>query len=82
VRPFGCLGAPGALGRRQRAIGVYFTLETVQERGTARLGRFSWVTPGVDESLMMLEEAPRALMLDVEDEQRDVRSTSLETDTD
>jgi hypothetical protein len=47
VRPQGCLGAPGALGRRQRAIGVYFTLETGQERGTGRLGRFFGVALGV-----------------------------------
>jgi len=48
VRPQGCLCAPGALGRRQRAIGVYFTLETVQERGTGRLGRLFGVTLGVE----------------------------------
>jgi hypothetical protein len=48
VRPQGCLGAPGALGRRQRAIGVYFTLETVEERGAGRLGRLFWVTLGVE----------------------------------
>src|ERR1035438_6242822 len=40
--------APGALGRRQRAIGVYFTLETVQERGAGRLGRFFGVTLSVE----------------------------------
>jgi hypothetical protein len=48
VRPQGCLCAPGTLGRRQRAIGVYFTLETVQERGTGRLGRLFGVTLGVE----------------------------------
>jgi len=48
VRPQGCLGTPGALGRRQRAIGVYFTLETVEERGAGRLGRLFWVTLGVE----------------------------------
>ena len=48
VRPQGCLGAPGALGRRQRAIGVYFTLETVEERGAGRLGRLFGVTLGVE----------------------------------
>jgi len=48
VRPQGCLCAPGALGRRQRAIGVYFTLETVQERGTGRLSRLFGVTLGVE----------------------------------
>ena len=31
---------------------------------------------GADESLMMLEEAPGEVMRDVEEEQRDVRSTS------
>ena len=41
-------GAPGTLGRRQRAIGVYFTLETGQERGTGRLGRLFGVTLGVE----------------------------------
>jgi hypothetical protein len=30
---------------------------------------------------MMLEEAPREFMLDVEEEQRDVRSMSPDTDT-
>ncbi len=40
--------APGALGRRQRAIGVYFTLETVEERGAGHLGRLFGVTLGVE----------------------------------
>ena len=48
VRPQSCLGAPGTLGRRQRAIGVYFALETGQERGTGRLGRFFGITLGVE----------------------------------
>jgi low affinity Fe/Cu permease len=34
---------------------------------------------GADESLMMLEEAPGEVMRDVEEEQRDVRSTSPDT---
>ncbi len=34
---------------------------------------------GADESLMMLEEAPGKVMRDVEEEQRDVRSTSSDT---
>jgi hypothetical protein len=48
VRPQSCLRAPGTLGRRQRAIGIYFTLETIQERGTGRLGRLLGVTLGVE----------------------------------
>ncbi len=35
--------------------------------------------PGANESLMMLEEAPREVMLDVEDEQRTVRLNSPDT---
>jgi low affinity Fe/Cu permease len=37
-------------------------------------------SPGANESLMMLEEAPREFMLDVEDEQRGVRSNSPDTE--
>jgi low affinity Fe/Cu permease len=37
-------------------------------------------SPGANQSLMMLEEAPREVMLDVEDEQRDVRSNLPEAD--
>jgi hypothetical protein len=48
VRPQGCLGAPGALGRRQGAVGVYFTLETFEEGGAGRLGRLFGVTLGVE----------------------------------
>ena len=36
--------------------------------------------PGANESLMMLEEASGDVMLNVEEEQRDVRSTSPDTD--
>jgi low affinity Fe/Cu permease len=36
--------------------------------------------PGADESLMMLEEASREDMLEVEDEHRNVRSQSSDTD--
>jgi hypothetical protein len=38
--------------------------------------------PGADASLMMLEEAPKEVMRDVEEEQRDVRSSSSDTDPD
>ena len=48
LAPYSCLCAPGALGWWQRAVGVYFTLETVQERGAGRLGRFSGVMLGVE----------------------------------
>ncbi len=38
--------------------------------------------PGAAASLMMLEEAPKETILEVEDEQREVRSESIETDED
>jgi low affinity Fe/Cu permease len=65
---------------------MVFAIQHTQGREQAatqrKLDELIRALPGADESLMMLEEAPRALMLDVENEQRDVRSTSLETDTD
>ena len=48
VRSQSRLGAPGTLGRRQSAIGIYFTLETGQEHGTGCLGRFFGVALGVE----------------------------------
>ncbi len=48
VRSQSRLGAPGTLGRRQSAIGIYFTLETGQEHGTRCLGRFFGVALGVE----------------------------------
>ena len=63
---------------------MVFAIQHTQGREQAatqrKLDELIRALPGADESLMMLEEAPRALMLDVENEQRDVRSTSLETD--
>lgn len=65
---------------------MVFAIQHTQGREQAatqrKLDELIRALPGADESLMMLEEAPRALMLDVENEQRDARSTSLETDTD
>ncbi len=65
---------------------MVFAIQHTQGREQAatqrKLDELIRALPGADESLMMLEEAPRALMLDVENEQRDARSTSFETDTD
>jgi low affinity Fe/Cu permease len=65
---------------------MVFAIQHTQGREQAatqrKLDELLRALPGADESLMMLEEAPQAQMLDVENEQRDVRSTSLETETD
>jgi low affinity Fe/Cu permease len=62
---------------------MVFAIQHTQGREQAatqrKLDELIRAVPGADESLMMLEEAPRNVMLDVEDEQRDVRSNSADT---
>ena len=63
---------------------MVFAIQHTQGREQAatqrKLDELIRALPDANESLMMLEEAPREFMLDVEDEQRDVRSNSPDTD--
>jgi low affinity Fe/Cu permease len=63
---------------------MLFAIQHTQGREQAatqrKLDELIRAFPGANESLMMLEEAPREFMLDVEDEQRDVRLNSPDTD--
>ena len=63
---------------------MVFAIQHTQGREQAatqrKLDELIRASPGANESLMMLEEASREFMLDVEDEQRDVRSNSPDTD--
>jgi low affinity Fe/Cu permease len=63
---------------------MVFAIQHTQGREQAatqrKLDELIRAAPGADESLMMLEEAPREFMLDVEDEQRGVRTNSPDTD--
>jgi low affinity Fe/Cu permease len=63
---------------------MVFAIQHTQGREQAatqrKLDELIRAFPGANESLMMLEEASREFMLDVEDEQRDVRSNSPDTD--
>jgi low affinity Fe/Cu permease len=63
---------------------MVFAIQHTQGREQAatqrKLDELIRASPGANESLMMLEEAPREFMLDVEEEQRDVRSNSPDTD--
>ena len=57
---------------------MVFAIQHTQGREQAatqrKLDELIRALPGADESLMMLEEAPREVMLDVEEDQRDVVS--------
>jgi low affinity Fe/Cu permease len=59
---------------------MVFAIQHTQGREQAatqrKLDELIRAFPGANESLMMLEEAPREFMLEVEDEQRDIRSNS------
>ena len=59
---------------------MVFAIQHTQGREQAatqrKLDELIRALPGADDSLMMLEEAPREFMLDVEEEQRGGRSTS------
>ena len=63
---------------------MVFAIQHTQGREQAatqrKLDELIRALPGADETLMMLEEAPREFMLDVEEEQRDARSTSSDMD--
>jgi low affinity Fe/Cu permease len=63
---------------------MVFAIQHTQGREQAatqrKLDELIRAFPGANESLMMLEEAPREFMLDVEEEQRDVRLNSQDTD--
>jgi low affinity Fe/Cu permease len=65
---------------------MVFAIQHTQGREQAatqrKLDELLRALPGANESLMMLEEAPGDVMLNVEEEQRDVRSTIPETDED
>ena len=62
---------------------MVFAIQHTQGREQAatqrKLDELIRALPGADEGLMMLEEAPRQFMLDVEDEHRDIRSKSPDT---
>jgi low affinity Fe/Cu permease len=57
---------------------MVFTIQHTQGREQAatqrKLDELLRATPGAAEALMMLEEAPREFMLEVEDKQRGVRA--------
>ncbi len=63
---------------------MVFAIQHTQGREQAatqrKLDELIRAFPGANQSLMMLEEAPREFMLDVEDGQRDVRSNSQQRD--
>jgi low affinity Fe/Cu permease len=65
---------------------MVFAIQHTQGREQAatqrKLDELIRALPGADESLMMLEEAPREVMLDVEEGQRNVRSESSDAGTD
>jgi low affinity Fe/Cu permease len=64
---------------------MVFAIQHTQGREQAatqrKLDELIRALPGANESLMMLEEASREHMLDVEEEQRDIRSTPPDADT-
>jgi low affinity Fe/Cu permease len=65
-------------------IVMLFAIQHTQGREQAAVQRkldgILHALPGADESLMMLEEAPPKVMHDVEEEQRDLRSMSPDTE--
>jgi len=60
---------------------MVFTIQHTQSREQAatqrKLDELLRAVPGAAASLMMLEEAPKETLLEVEDEQREVRSESV-----
>ena len=60
-----------------------FAIQHTQGREQAatqrKLDELIRALPGANESLMMLEEAPQRIMLEVEEEQRDMRSQLPDT---
>jgi low affinity Fe/Cu permease len=63
-------------------LAMVFAIQHTQGREQAatqrKLDELLRALPGAAESLMMLEEAPREVMMDVEQSQRDVRSESVD----
>jgi low affinity Fe/Cu permease len=63
---------------------MVFTIQHTQGREQAatqrKLDELLRAVPGAAASLMMLEEAPKEAILEVEDEQRGVRNESVDTD--
>jgi low affinity Fe/Cu permease len=63
---------------------MVFAIQHTQGREQAatqrKLDELIRAVPGANESLMMLEEAPRQVMANVEHQHRDVRSNSPDTD--
>lgn len=64
---------------------MVFAIQHTQGREQAatqrKLDELIRATPGADESLMMLEEASQKHMLNVEDEQRDIRAKTPDAET-
>lgn len=60
-------------------VAIQHTQGREQAATQRKLDELIRALPGADESLMMLEEAPQEVMLDVEEEQRDARSASPDT---
>jgi len=65
---------------------MVFTIQHTQSREQAatqrKLDELLRAVPGAAASMMMLEEAPKETLLEIEDEQREVRNESVETDQD
>ena len=61
-------------------LAIQHTQGREQAATQRKLDELIRASPGANESLMMLEEAPREFMLDVEDEQRGLRSNLADTD--
>jgi low affinity Fe/Cu permease len=65
-------------------LAMVFVIQHTQGREQAatqrKLDELLRATPGAAEALMMLEEAPREVMLDVEESQRDSRADSVDQD--
>jgi low affinity Fe/Cu permease len=63
---------------------MVFAIQHTQGREQAatqrKLDELIRALPGANEALMMLEEASQEVMIEVEEEQRDVRSNSPDTD--
>jgi low affinity Fe/Cu permease len=63
---------------------MVFAIQHTQGREQAatqrKLDELIRAFPGANDSLMMLEEAPREFMLDIEEEQRDVRLNSQDVE--
>jgi low affinity Fe/Cu permease len=67
-------------------LAMVFVIQHTQGREQAatqrKLDELLRATPGAAEALMMLEEAPREVMIDVEESQRDTRADSVDEDAD